>query len=135
MNETGSVSTDNHTGPNGSPRPEPEILTKEEINEVLPEAPPLPANAKILTMDGKEMPNAKIPEFEVEKRAQIFFRAAEIVQKQLEHDAQRTVENAIVGNQSMQMRIQMIDHARSLFVAAGHLQMLREPQTPLPKDG
>jgi len=65
---------------------------------------------------------------ELERARQITLRAFDITAKQLEKDALRFEEQAIVGEVPIQRRHELMDHARALRVACGWLQMLVTPE-------
>lgn len=74
---------------------------------------------KTETVDGTEM----------ERRRKVTFRAFEITAKQLESDALRMENAAIVGEgHTIQRRHELMDSARCLRIATGWLQQLATPK-------
>lgn len=68
---------------------------------------------------------------DLEKKRAIMLRAFTLVSGQLEHDALKLEEGAIVGNYEIKRRHEMMDTAKSLRVTVGWLQTLVTPQAEL----
>lgn len=64
---------------------------------------------------------------ELEKARQIMLRSFALVSGQLEHDALKLEEGAIVGNYEIKRRHEMMGTAKSLREAVGWLQALVTP--------
>lgn len=64
---------------------------------------------------------------ELEKARQIMLRSFALVSGQLEHDALKLEEGAIVGNYEIKRRHEMMDTAKCLRVTVGWLQTLVTP--------
>lgn len=88
-------------------------------------------DAKVIELPNKTV---AVDETEMERRRKITFRAFEIAGKQLEADALRMEQQAIIGEaHTIQRRHELMDSARCLRVATGWLQQLAAPQ-PEPKN-
>lgn len=77
---------------------------------------------------GKQPATPPVDETEMERRRKIAFRAFDISSKQLEADALRMEQQAIVGEgHTIQRRHELMDTARCLRIATGWLAQLATP--------
>lgn len=66
-------------------------------------------------------------EVELEGKRALIIKSLKIAQSQLQHDAEKSLESAIVGEWPPQKRLMMADTARALFIASDWLAELARP--------
>lgn len=67
---------------------------------------------------------------ELERKRHIVVRAHQITISQLQSDAQKMMESAIVSEHPLEKRLQIMDQARALFMTIGWLQGLVGAESP-----
>lgn len=69
---------------------------------------------------------------ELERRRAVTVRALQIAGKQLETDAQRFLEQMVVGEVPPKRRLELAEQSKCLFVAAAWLEAITSPQPETP---